>query len=125
MEIELLRDPWETLSLLLWDVSTGKEGTACSSHLYRLNDEDALKKGHDHGHQPAYGALLSELQPIKHSEKPCYHTGGEHEQPAHEHKPPGQPRVAARCLRLTTIIALCRSQPVNGNGERITYIIIA
>lgn len=51
------------------------EGRAPSTHLQWLNDEDTLKKGDNHGYQPAYGAFLPKFQPIKHCEISRYNTG--------------------------------------------------
>lgn len=40
----------------------------CSSHLQRLNKEDTLKEGNNHGYQPTYGARFSKFQAIQHCE---------------------------------------------------------
>lgn len=61
----------------------------CSSHLQRLNKEDTLKEGNNHGHQPIYGARFSKFQAIQHCEIARYDTGCDHQQPAKKNKPPG------------------------------------
>lgn len=65
-----------------------KEGKLLS-YLQWLNDEDTLKKGDNHGYQPAHGAVLPKFQPIKHREISRYNTGCDHKQPPEKNEPPG------------------------------------
>lgn len=64
-------------------------------YLEWLGDEDTLKERHHHGDQPAYGLLFPVGEPVHHGKVCCHSTSCRYQEPAHNHKPPGQASLAA------------------------------
>ena len=71
-----------------------------STHLERLQYEDALEEGEAQRHDPLDGLLFAVLEAVQQSEVSGDSTDGQQQEPGQEHKPPGQPAARRPALPL-------------------------